>query len=1065
MQEPPMRALLFLFSIFLIPLFADPKDPYLLAVTEGEPSALVAGCVNAITGDLYLAEEDVLVQGYVPLRLPRHYISGDGMGTLVGWSFLDHLEAKYKGGETEHQIKIQDPNGSTYTFRCPAEDVLGHFEKKKHPPKFRPPPPEETLGLTNAAQGEISGRNNLKNASIRLEEKGKYFTVYCPDQTTRRYKIHGAKKNFKAVFKGEVERKIKYLLESETLSSGHKVVYHYDDEDRVDHIRTTNPSGTKNYAFASFHYLHRHRHNGPDVDITLSDGRTLRYRFESKHQGKVFLLRSITSPESPEENLYYHSQGHHFGNLISRMTEPDLRFLDVEYYHIGHNNIGGADVKVSDKHDPKFLRVKTLKAPVGHDATGHITHRFFYDPNNHYTDVRQIDNTLTRYHYGAAMRLSAIERFGHNDALNQKEIFEWSNNGDLRSRSLFDSRGNLLFSRRLHYDNRGNVTREDLCGDLSGNGNTQEVYTIQREYSQDNRDLLLKEQEQNGKTVLYTYIPNTNLLCARLVCQGDKIQTRTFYEYNSDHVLIKEICDDGTTQNKDDLSGVKTRTIKAITPMPDGPFIDMPYIIAEKYWDGQKEQLLKKTRLTYTTGGHVEKQEVYDALRTLSYTLNYQYDSLGRIIQETDALGQISLYIYDAAGNKITSSTPGGRRIGAITYDHSNRPRQLEECGFDGIAHTTHYAYDGKNRKVAETNSLGNTTRYVYDALDHLIETHLPQVLDERGEPSSPVILSSYDGMGREVGRTDAKGNTIQTRYNARSQVTCIRYPDGSQERFFYNLDGTLKAYIDKEGAATFHTYDSLGRRTSTTDSNGNTTQFLYDSFHLIAIVDAEGYATNYAYDGAGRKIAEERSGERITYGYDSLNRLHSVTKGDLITLTEYDLLDRAIEERQEDSQGNLLFKVTYTYDAAGNRSSVTRYEAGKQRTDLFTYDAFDRLIVHQDPLGYQTQITYDMSHLNTLSQRVLQKTTTDPLGQKLIETHDSLDRIVQIQIESPGGSALSKRNTTILTTTSLCKSAPSFRNRHSGALLGNMIISIACLPSLSPKVKSPATPTPPTGV
>jgi len=36
-------------------LLADPKDPYSLAVTEGDPSSLVDGVVSAITGDLYIS--------------------------------------------------------------------------------------------------------------------------------------------------------------------------------------------------------------------------------------------------------------------------------------------------------------------------------------------------------------------------------------------------------------------------------------------------------------------------------------------------------------------------------------------------------------------------------------------------------------------------------------------------------------------------------------------------------------------------------------------------------------------------------------------------------------------------------------------------------------------------------------------------------------------------------------------------------------------------------------------------------------------------------------------------
>ncbi len=999
-----MRLLVLLFCIILLPLCADPKDPYQLAVTEGEPSALVAGCVNAITGDLYLDEEDVLVQGYIPLRLPRHYISGDGMGKMASWSFLDHLEAKYKSGETEHQIKIWDPNGSCYTFRCSADTVQRHLKKKSHVPKFRPPAPQETPGLTNTAHAEISAHHNLKNASVRLEEKGKYFTVYCPDQTTRRYKIHHAHKHFKDVFKREEEKKLIYLLESETLPSGHQVFYHYDRKDRLKSIRTTNPSGTKTYASATFRYLHKHEHNGPDVDIELSDGRTFRYRFEPKDNSKVFLLKAVISPESPEQTLYYHPDGRHYGRLISRTTEPDNRFLDIEYYQIGHNNVGSTDVKVNDKKDPKFLRVKTLKAPVGTDGTPHITHRFFYDPNNRTTDVRHIDNTLTKYCYSESMRLEAILYFDHHDRLLKKETFEWTNAGDLLSQSLYDPQNNLLVSRQLHYDDRGNVIREQR--DLSGKGNSREVYTTLREYSQDGRDLLLSEQEQSGKITRYAYFPNSNLLASRLECDGNQIKVRTFYEYNSDHVLTKEIRDDGEAPEKDNLAGVKTRIIKAITPMPNGPFVDMPYIIEERFWNGQHEELLKKTVLSYTTGGRIARKEITDACGEFRYALSFEYDHLGRLIKETNALGQSYHYTYDAAGNKTISSNQ--RRTGTISYDCSNRPTQLVEIGFDGICHTTHYTYDGKHRKTSETDPFGNTTSYIYNDLDQLIETHLPQVLNEEGKPVTPVVTSQYDAAGREIVRTDPKGYTTKTDYNARSQVVRIRYPDGSLEHFTYNLDGTLSTHADRESLHTLHTYDILGRRITTTDPNGHTTTFHYDGFQLICIVDAEGYVTHYTYDRAGRKIKEERNREQIEYTYDPLGRLHTVKQADLLTITEYDLLDRMIEERQEDIDGQLIAKQSYTYDEAGNRKSVVRYQGKTTIEELFVYDSFDRLCLHQDPLGYKTQIHYCEFHINSLGQCVLQQQTTDPLGQQTLQTHDSAGRPCSIEILNSKGSTCS---------------------------------------------------------
>ncbi|MBS0653377.1 MAG: RHS repeat-associated core domain-containing protein, partial [Verrucomicrobia bacterium] len=605
-----------------------------------------------------------------------------------------------------------------------------------------------------------------------------------------------------------------------------------------------------------------------------------------------------------------------------------------------------------------------------------------------------------------SMRLNAILRFDYNDLLAQKETFEWTNTGDLLSRSLYDPQDNLLFSRRLHYDGRGNVVREELHGDLSGNGNSREVYTILREYSQDGRDLLLSEQELNGKTIRYGYLPNSNLLAARLECDGNQIKARTFYEYSGDHVLTKEIRDDGETPEKDNLAGVKTRMIKAITPMPNGPFVDMPHVIEERFWNGQEEELLKKTVLSYTTGARIAAKEIYDAHGEFRYALTFEYDHLGRLVKETNALGQSYSYAYDSAGNKTTSSSQ--LRTGTISYDCSNRPMQLIETGFDGIFHVTHYTYDGKNRKISETNSFDLTTRYVYDGLDQLVETHLPQVLNEDGQPATPVVTSQYDAAGREIVRTGPKGYTTQTDYNARSQAIRIRHPDGSQERFFYNLDGTLSAYADREGMITSHTYDSLGRRTSTTDPNGNTTLFNYDGFQLMSVIDAERYVTNYTYDRAGRKIKEERNWEQVEYEYDPLGRLHTVRQGDLLTITEYDLLDRVIEERQEDVLCRLIAKETYSYDEAGNRKSVVRYHNDTPIEELFVYDSFDRLSLHQDPLGHQTRIDYCESHTNSLGQRVLQKTTTDPLGRKTLETYDSAGRLAAIEIVNSRGSTCS---------------------------------------------------------
>jgi RHS repeat-associated protein len=991
--------------------FADPKDAYSHAVTEGEPDSLIAGMVSAITGDLYLSDTDLLIQGYVPLRLPRTYISGNGKGKRSGWSFIDHLAAVYDVGNEDakyHTITVHDPQGSAFIYRGVTEHVEKRLGRDGHPTIFRFSP-DDTIGLTNTSTGELSAHSNFHNARITLDPKANAFTLNCPDGTIREYRIHKKHHHsYKNVVKGKRKNKsaMKYLLRSETLATGHKIIYEYDSQDRLRKVSSTSLSGTKTYSCAEFHFHHVHAYNNPDVDIFTSDGRHLEYRFESKGDD-AFALTRVRSPEAPEEAIFYHSHQSRSGPLISCIAVARDHYTNVEYYRVGHNNICGDDVKLNDWKDPRFLRVSMLKAPVGTDATPHVTHRFFYYPEKRHTDVREIDNALLRYTYTPDMRLETVQRFTRGDQLQCWEKYSWTPQGELLSRTFYYTPHDILFSRSFNYDERGNVTQERLTGNLSGKGK-EEAYVLKRTYSTDGRELLLSEREQNGKSTLYRYYPNTSLLEAQFICQGDQIKVRTFYEYNADHVLIKEISDDGVSPNQNDILYLKTRKIKVITPYPSGPFVDLPYIVEEKMWDGQEEVLLNKTVLTYTTGGLIAQKDIYDTANTFQYSLTFQYDDLGRLKQETNALGQTAIYDYDAAGNRIFAQDFSGKRSLHMNYDHSNRLIQSKEIGADGLEHVTQYQYDGKHRKTASIDHYGNTTRYFYDFFGNLEATLLSPVLNENGDPIEPTLRSSFDGAGREISRTDARDNDTRTSYNSRGQITQVTHPDGAQEKFVYNLDGTLQTHFDQEGNKTEYAYDCFGRKTLETDPLGNVTTYIYDALHLISVIDAEGFSTSYDYDPAGRKISEERQGDTTQFSYDTLGRLSSVKTGNLITITEYDLLDRKIKEREEDVKGNLYTEVSYGYDEAGNQTSITRNILGQEATEHFIYDALNRLILTIDPQGNETHISYNEDYINILNQRVLQKTTTDALGLQTIETYDAQGRLVNTEIQNASGITLS---------------------------------------------------------
>jgi RHS repeat-associated protein len=1008
------------FSLLLaLQLYADPKDPYVLAVTEGEPATLIGGVVSAITGDLYFAEEDVVVQGYVPLHLPRYYVSGNGEGSRAGWSFISHLNATLKPLDANQiAITVQDPNGSTFVFRGPRQEVTSKYEdkvytKKKHveDTRFNPPAPAATPGLTNTGQGEISGRTNLKNAYIKLEADGRHFSLVCPDGTVRYYKGHHKQKNYNDVFRADSDKHLDYLLEWEKFPAGHMIQYKYDDYDRVYDIRTTNPEGTRTYAAATVHHLHKDPHKDAGSDIYTSDGRTLCYRFEAvkgKHHTN-FILRGVIPPDAPIESLIYQDSHKYCGPLVCQRVIPGGRAMNFDYYRPGNNYVDSATlIKIKDHHDPRCLRVKGIGAPVGSDGTPHLTHRFFHYPELGYTDVLEIDNAYTRYEYKLdTRRLYCIYRYDASRNFINSEYFSWNSYGEITGRAFYDAKGVPFLTRGFEYDSFGNVANEKFYGNLSGLS-PSEVAVTKRQYSQDGRNLLLREEDPSGKITAYSYHGNTSLISSKLIYEGSQIKRRQFYEYNHELILFKEILDDGSTADRNNLTGVHTRRIKLITPMPNEPYYGMPYIIEERYGNGSSEVRLKKTVLTYTKGGLVSEQKVYDANDVHRYTLTTEYDGLGRPIKETNALGQTATYAYDEVGNRIVSQDFSGKTA-YMTYDYSNRLTSVKEVGPDKLERTTRHGYDGKHNRTATIDHFGNTTQFAYDNFGHAIRTHLPQLLDSKGSTVNPVIYSAYDGAGREISRTDVKGENTQTQYNARSQKAVVQHPDGTQEKFVYNIDGTVKAHTDQEGHVRSYVYDVFGRKTSEKDPLGRLTTYVYDGFNLISVTDPEGNKTAYSYDGAGRKIAEEKNGEKIQYGYDTLGRLAFVQTVDLITFTDYDLLDRKVEERKEDLKGNLLFKEKYAYDNAGNIKAITRFIAGQEAQETFIYDSFGRLISNTDALGHQTTIHYNENLVNGLKQRVLQKTTTDPLGLQTIETYDAYGRVVLTEIKNVKGAICSR--------------------------------------------------------
>ena len=132
--------------------------------------------------------------------------------------------------------------------------------------------------------------------------------------------------------------------------------------------------------------------------------------------------------------------------------------------------------------------------------------------------------------------------------------------------------------------------------------------------------------------------------------------------------------------------------------------------------------------------------------------------------------------------------------------------------------------YDELDRKIAATDSLGNTRRYAYDSRNHEVR---------RVDPLGNVIRSEYDTYGRRVAeiveQTDSGvgGGTALSPATTRSE---------------YDANGNLVTLVDPLGRSTRHTFDALDRRREVIYPDGSRFRFEYDADgNLVQVEDANG--------------------------------------------------------------------------------------------------------------------------------------------------------------------------------------------------------------------------------
>ncbi len=628
----------------------------------------------------------------------------------------------------------------------------------------------------------------------------------------------------------------------------------------------------------------------------------------------------------------------------------------------------------------------------------------YYDngPQKGYLQKQIVDagglNLTTTYEYDAVGNIVKVtDPCGHDtqyvvNALNQ--IVRESS----REVQVLDNQGNptgsVRYQRDTSFDADNNVVRVDVQNiDDAGQVVAANPYlTTTYEYEILNNLIRKSEEVDEGRNIVteYAYDADRNRTLARF---GEATAGRQ---------------PDNVVQTLYDERNLVYREVRGLGGADES---------AMQYdYDGNRNQ--------------VAVRQGVDADGNTDHVTTSVFDAFNRLVRSVDAMGNVTLYQYDANGNRVLVSVEG----------------ELEDVPGDAdnlLLSQTHYTFDALNRLTRTDVAFfdTNTQQAIEDGKATTITEYSPnsqvvKTTDDRGNAT----LTSYESANRRQTVTDAKGNTVTYDYDGNSNVVKITEVEKSD---LEPADSPGETFV------TVNEYDALDRMMTSKDNLLNTNRSFYDSRNNRArTADALNHEIRYIYDGLNRLLGTIR--DMDDNGADPAAVTDGMANPDIVTTQSWD--DSSRLTSQTDDNGNT---TRYVYDALSrkvgeiyadgtekrwrfdvhndnvfwtdaNQNQVTQFfDALDRRTDvdvvpgptishdttfeIYKYDGLGRLNYAQDDDSIVTRVYNSLSRMTTETQQYLGETPAVvtsvydgvgnntllyyPSGRVIETTYDSLNR------------------------------------------------------------------------
>ncbi|MCX2800796.1 hypothetical protein OQJ68_03260 [Microbulbifer thermotolerans] len=522
-----------------------------------------------------------------------------------------------------------------------------------------------------------------------------------------------------------------------------------------------------------------------------------------------------------------------------------------------------------------WMETATVKAEEGDLVT-----TYTYDAVGQLTNIEYPDGSSVTFEYDAAHRLTAIE-----NTLGERVEYLLDAAGNIKEEKVFSADGTTLVrSVSRSYDELSRLI------DVNGNNgqNTSIAYNKNGERistTDGNQNTTVEERDALGRVKTITdavtnQIHYTYDSADRIKSVTDQRGNTTSYEYDFAGNLTKLTSPDtGVTTYEYDQAGNLKKCTDARGIVTNYSYDALNRLTAISYPGNPNENALftydstengnkgvgrltgysndsGSTTITYDDLGRITKQE--DAIASWSFSTEYSYDTMGRVVGITYPSGRSVTYSRDALGRisaittkdnaqattqtivsniqyhpygGIASMDYGNGITQSYTYDLDGRLETVTATGIGDIR-SEYYTYDLANNitGIADNLDAGKDRAYIYDPLNRLTDEGYVE-----GEKSY-----QYDAVGNRLQKTWIKTDQSQadTSYNyettsnrlieknAKSWITDaagnIISADDGQKEYTYNHANRLKTYGEEGELKATYFYNALGQRVRTAKSEDN---------------------------------------------------------------------------------------------------------------------------------------------------------------------------------------------------------------------------------------------------